>query len=94
MMKIFSIFDSKTGAYHQPFFSPTVSAALRSCEDAVKDQDALWGKHSEDFVLFELGEFDEFTGLINPEPAAKAITKFNDLAPLAPAEHPALSEVG
>lgn len=65
-MKIFSIFDSKAEAYLQPFFSPNSGTAIRSFSDAAKQEDSNFFKHSADFTLFVLGDFNEHTGVIVP----------------------------
>lgn len=61
-MKVFTVFDSKIGAYMQPFFMPTFGAAIRAWIDTVNQPDTQFAKHPADFTLFEIGEFDEETG--------------------------------
>lgn len=63
-LRLYSFFDQKAEAYMQPWSAPTRGHALRSFEDAVHDSDSLFGRHAEDFYLFEVGVFDLATGQI------------------------------
>jgi hypothetical protein len=62
--KIFSIYDEKAGAYLQPFFLDTVGQAERALLDCLADSNHNFSRHTADFTLFLLGEFDEQTGLV------------------------------
>jgi hypothetical protein len=57
--------DRAADAYGRPMFVPSVGVAIRSFSDEVNRQDAdnqLYN-HPDDFDLYELGEFDDNTGL-------------------------------
>lgn len=77
-MKIFSIYDEKADAYNQPFFSPTVATAIRSCEEAIADSQSPFHAHASDYSLFELGEFDQLTGEIDAQ-LPRCIIKLHEL---------------
>ena len=64
MMKVFSIYDVKAGAYINPFFLPTVGMAVRTFIDCCKDSGHAFGQHPEDYALFQLAEFDNQSGNI------------------------------
>lgn len=64
--KIFSIRDAKADAFLQPFFAPTRGVAIRQFSGAVNKEGHELNSYSEDYMLFEVGEFDEHTGLIKP----------------------------
>lgn len=69
-VKVFSVYDVKTAAYGQPFFSPTRASAQRAFIGACSDRSTMLGQHPQDFRLFELGTFDDQSGLlssINPD---------------------------
>ena len=66
MMKIFSVRDSAVEAFLQPFFSPTRGAAIRSVSDAVNDPKHEFSKHAQYFALYELGSFDDSSGVVSP----------------------------
>jgi len=61
-MKFFSIYDTKVGAYMQPFPFDHAANAIRSFTQAVNDSKTSLSKNPEDFVLFELASFDEVSG--------------------------------
>lgn len=59
ILNIFSIYDSKAEAYMQPFFMKTKGEAVRAFSDLVRDPQSMVSKHPEDYVLFEIGSFDD-----------------------------------
>jgi len=63
ILKMFSVFDKAVGAYMQPFFAPSVGAAIRMFSDAVADKDSNLGRHPGDYTLFHVGDFDDSSGL-------------------------------
>lgn len=70
-MKLFaySIYDSKAEAYLRPFYAPSKGLALRSVLAALEDPNHDLRKYPGDFTLFELGEWDDSTGLYTQHPA-------------------------
>jgi len=75
---ICSVYDSKAAAYLQPFFAPTRAVAIRSFAAACLQEDHQFRRHAEDYTLFCLAEFDEFTGQVFPlnvlEPLTNGLT--------------------
>lgn len=65
MMKIFSIKDVKIG-FMNPFYQNSVDVAKRSFKNAVSDKRGNLYTIKDDLELWELGSFDETTGLIAP----------------------------
>ncbi len=61
-LRAFSIFDQKAKAYMAPYFFGEVGQSTRAFTDMVNDPDHLLGKHPEDYVLYEVGQFDDSTG--------------------------------
>ena len=61
--KIFSIYDTVAGAYMAPWLCPTIGMALRNFEDLLSQDNAV-SKHPGDYVLFQVGEFDDSTGVL------------------------------
>jgi len=55
--------DRAADAYARPMFVPSVGIAIRSFSDEVNRvaEDNPMNKHSDDFDLFELGEYDDET---------------------------------
>lgn len=62
-MKLFSIYDSKAKAYLRPFTLPTSAHAIREVAEHMQ-QPGVFSDYPEDFSLFEVGEFDEQTGMV------------------------------
>lgn len=60
-----SVYDTKAEAFITPFFVPNMAMALRALGDAVRDREHMFGKHPEDYILFELGKFDDSTSYID-----------------------------
>ena len=65
--KIYSVHDAKAEAYMQPFLIPNEAMAIRACENLVNTLDHQFSTNPEDYVLFGLGEFDDQTGLLEPD---------------------------
>ena len=77
-MKIFSVLDTKAQAYMNPVSCATAGVALRTFEDSVNDPSSPFHKHPEDYILFQVGSFDETTGIITPS-NGEAVAKGVDL---------------
>lgn len=56
--KLFTVFDEKAQVFLPPFFVPTVGIAIRAFKDCING-DHQFGKHPEDYTLFQLGSFDD-----------------------------------
>jgi len=63
--KVYSVFDQKAEAFLQPFYSVSHGTAVREFTAAVQTTEHQFQKFSEDYVLFDLGEFDEATGIFS-----------------------------
>lgn len=63
ILKTFSILDIKTEAYSRPFFTHTTSEALRTFTDAVNDPASPFSKHPLDYILFEVGTWNDHLGI-------------------------------
>jgi len=72
--KIFTIYDSKAKAYLTPFFLHEDGMAIRVFADCVNDTNHQFGKHPEDYTLFNIGSWsDEKAKLKTTIPMALAI---------------------
>jgi len=65
ILKIFSILDTKTDAYSKPFFCLTTGEAIRTFTDAVNDPQSPFAKHPYDYILFEIGNYDDATAIVS-----------------------------
>lgn len=61
-VKMFSVYDRKIESYMSPFYEHHAGSALRSFEGAVTDPKSTFNKHPDDFVLYEVGTWDDSTG--------------------------------
>lgn len=64
MLKLFSVFDSKVGAYLPPMTMRSAGEAVRAFGHACNNVESEFNKFAEDYILFELGTWDELTGTI------------------------------
>jgi hypothetical protein len=73
---ICSVKDRAADAFGRPLFVPSVGLAIRSFSDEVNRQadDNQMFHHSGDFDLFELGIFDDNTGIIECHSQPKLLT--------------------
>lgn len=66
MLAIFSIRDAKSETFHRPITATTKGEALRAFMDEANDPQSMIHKHKEDFYLYQLGHFDETSGMLKP----------------------------
>lgn len=64
MLKIFCVRDNAVEAYMRPFYQVTRAAAIRDFTEACSQGDSPFAKHPSDYTLFEIGVFDETTGIL------------------------------
>ncbi len=69
--KIFTIYDSKAKAYLTPFFLHEDGMAIRVFADCINDGKHQFGKHPEDYTLFNIGSWsDEKAKFLTNNPIA------------------------
>lgn len=59
--KAFAIYDTKGHMYGTPFFMPQAGMAIRAFMDLVNDRQSSVNKHPSDYILYEIGTFDDNT---------------------------------
>ena len=64
MLQIYSIYDSKSKAFSQPFSSANDQVAIRQFTTLASEQGNNVNKFPEDFSLHHIGEFDDSTGML------------------------------
>lgn len=57
-LRAFSLRDTKSETFGAPFFVPTAGIALRVVTELVNDRRTDVGKYPDDFILYDVGEFD------------------------------------
>lgn len=75
--KVFTVYDMAVKAYMPPKFFRDKGEVLRQFIDAANDPETPFYKHPGDYILFELGTFDDqtgtFTSLLVPDRIGVAI---------------------
>ncbi|AXH73336.1 MAG: nonstructural protein [Microviridae sp.] len=71
--KVFSLYDSAVEAYNVPMFLRTNGEAIRSLTAAVNDSESTICKWPDQYVLFELGTYDDSDGSFCPLSAPKSL---------------------
>jgi hypothetical protein len=71
-----SVKDRAADAFGRPMFVRSIGEAIRSFSDEVNRnaEDNQLFNHSDDFDLFELGEFDDNTGMIQVHDQPKLVS--------------------
>lgn len=64
IVKAFAVYDTKAQCFGVPFFLATQGLAVRAFSSLANDVNTTVGKFPTDFVLFEVGEFDDNKGLL------------------------------
>lgn len=65
---VFSVRDEKAQTYSSPMVLPNKGMILREFSDMVIAGNNAISKHPEDYALYQIGEFDDFTGLVKSLP--------------------------
>lgn len=65
-LKVICLYDSKALAYNLPQFVQSIGGAVRSFADEINRPDAgnVLYNHPDDFLLFEMGEYDDSDGRV------------------------------
>ena len=64
-IQLFTVFDKAVNAFLQPFYARSRGEAVRSFMETVNDPKSQINKHSADYVMYYLGEFDDGSGLFH-----------------------------
>ena len=59
---VYAVYDAAVGAYLNPFYARARGEALRSFSQACNDEKHQFALHARDYMLFELGTFDDSNG--------------------------------
>lgn len=62
--RVFSVYDNKAVAFIRPFTAPTLGVTVRAFTEALSDPRHEFAKYPHDYVLYEIGEFDDQLGEI------------------------------
>lgn len=73
MKVLYTLYDCKSETYLSPTAHPARGEAIRSFSKAVNDGQSVVSSNPEDFTLFEIGTFDDRTGVVSLYDARIAI---------------------
>jgi len=59
LFTVFSIYDSAIKTWLPPLYARNNGEMIRNFSDAIQDPQSKLAKHPQDYVLFELGSFDD-----------------------------------
>jgi hypothetical protein len=62
-LKVYSVYDNKTKTWANPMVVREAGYILREFADIANDKTHPWGKHPEDYCLFEIGLWDDSKGV-------------------------------
>lgn len=73
-LRAYAIYDGKAAAFNTPFFMATDALAIRAAQDTVRDKTTIFSRHPDDFVLYQVGVFNDQTGeLLGYSPAIHVV---------------------
>jgi len=81
LTKIYSLYDCKAKAYLQPFYSQNKATALRAVEGAMSEGNQTFCRHPADYSLWEIGAFDDNTGLLEHGDSPEYVIQLIELVP-------------
>jgi len=71
-LAVFAVLDKAVGAYTKPFFVRTKGEAIRSFSEACNASDGPF-KYPDDYVLYELGSWDDNSGVFRTNEPVRVI---------------------
>lgn len=66
VLQLYSVFDTKVGAYASPFVARTKGEAIRSFQQACGDDSLPFKRNPGDYQLFFVGGWDDNNGRLLP----------------------------
>jgi hypothetical protein len=78
---IVSVKDTAAQVFGRPVFVPAVAVAVRSLRDEVnrKDSEQDIARYPDDFELYEIGAFDDSTGIVQVLEMPRMVARAKDL---------------
>ena len=76
---VISVKDRAIDAYNRPAFVPTTAVALRGFTDECNKTDSELHQHPEDYDLYELGVWDDQTGMCQMLEVPRVIARAQDI---------------
>jgi len=79
MTKLYTILDTKSEVYGKIIEQRNVAEFIRGFQTVVNDGKSSFSQYPEDFQAFEIGEYDEVTGIIKAYELPKSVCRAIDL---------------
>jgi hypothetical protein len=70
---MYAVLDLKAGNYTQPYYCANENVGIRMFDTAVNDPQTMMSKYPADFMLFEVGEFDDSNCMITQDSKHKML---------------------
>lgn len=67
ILNVYSVKDTKTAIYNQPFFGHNDEVAKRIFGININDTNSLISTYPEEYALYKVGEYDDTTGRFKQE---------------------------
>lgn len=64
VLKMFCIYDRKSKIHHPPNYCHNTPHAMRVFKSIFAQKDSVFHTYPEDFQIFEIGQWDDATGLV------------------------------
>lgn len=80
MSQLFAFFDDKAMYFMPPVAAPNAASMMRSLRAAAAENvDAPFVRHPNDFILYEIGTFDDSTGLVDGKVVPVRVATFSEI---------------
>lgn len=79
VVQLFSVKDARAGLFGPPLIGINIPMMTRRIIDVMRESQHPWSLHPGDYVLFQLGEFDDLTGAITLLDAPLSIVVLDQL---------------
>lgn len=79
-LAVVAVRDSALDAFLRPFFVPALGMATRSFADEVNRREGDMAKHPDDYELYQLGWFDESSGVFQSLEKPNLLVRGKDVA--------------
>ncbi|QCQ84795.1 nonstructural protein [Blackfly microvirus SF02] len=80
-LKIFAVYDNGVNAYLRPFYGRSKGEAVRMFIEAANDKENNFHKFAADYILMELGEFDDVSGIFSGVEPRRVMGALEALSP-------------
>lgn len=78
-LKLFAVRDAKAEAFIPPFVLPNEAMAVREFTGCANDPTHAFCRNSDDYSLYEVGEFDDATGVLTVPAEPRFLVKASSL---------------